>query len=166
MQWLQLVIFKGGYMATISDIIEEFILSALADDDLLQLSRNDLATFFSCAPSQINYVLSTRFTPEKGFIIESKRGGGGCINLIRITDDKENVLKSIYNYLCEEGTLEYNKLLHILERLEKDGIIDNKESELLKITMSDKALANPVNITARLRAQMLKEIVLNLSKRS
>ncbi len=153
-------------MATISDIIEEFILSALADDDLLQLSRNDLATFFSCAPSQINYVLSTRFTPEKGFIIESKRGGGGCINLIRITDDKENVLKSIYNYLCEEGTLEYNKLLHILERLEKDGIIDNKESELLKITMSDKALANPVNITARLRAQMLKEIVLNLSKRS
>ena len=152
-------------MATISDIIEEFILSALADDDLLQLSRNDLATFFSCAPSQINYVLSTRFTPEKGFIIESKRGGGGCINLIRITDDKENVLKSIYNYLCEEGTLEYNKLLHILERLEKDGIIDNKESELLKITMSDKALANPVNITARLRAQMLKEIVLNLSKR-
>ena len=153
-------------MATISDIIEEFILSALADDDLLQLSRNDLATFFSCAPSQINYVLSTRFTPEKGFIIESKRGGGGCINLIRITDDKENVLKSIYNYLCEEWTLEYNKLLHILERLEKDGIIDNKESELLKITMSDKALANPVNITARLRAQMLKEIVLNLSKRS
>ena len=153
-------------MATISDIIEEFILSALADDDLLQLSRNDLSTFFSCAPSQINYVLSTRFTPEKGFIIESKRGGGGCINLIRITDDKENVLKSIYNYLCEEGTLEYNKLLHILERLEKDGIIDNKESELLKITMSDKALANPVNITARLRAQMLKEIVLNLSKRS
>ena len=153
-------------MATISDIIEEFILSALADDDLLQLSRNDLATFFSCAPSQINYVLSTRFTPEKGFIIESKRGGGGCINLIRITYDKENVLKSIYNYLCEEGTLEYNKLLHILERLEKDGIIDNKESELLKITMSDKALANPVNITARLRAQMLKEIVLNLSKRS
>ncbi len=153
-------------MATISDIIEEFILSALADDDLLQLSRNDLATFFSCAPSQINYVLSTRFTPEKGFIIESKRGGGGCINLIRITDDKENVLKSIYNYLCEEGTLEYNKLLHILERLEKDGIIDNKESELLKISMSDKALANPVNITARLRAQMLKEIVLNLSKRS
>lgn len=153
-------------MATISDIIEEFILSALADDDLLQLSRNDLATFFSCAPSQINYVLSTRFTPEKGFIIESKRGGGGCINLIRITDDKENVLKSIYNYLCEEGTLEYNKLLHILERLEKDRIIDNKESELLKISMSDKALANPVNITARLRAQMLKEIVLNLSKRS
>ena len=73
---------------------------------------------------------------------------------------------NIYNYLSEEGTLEYNKLLHILERLEKDGIIDNKESELLKISMSDKALANPVNITARLRAQMLKEIVLNLSKRS
>ena len=80
-------------MASISDVIEQFILQALADDDLLQLSRNDLATFFSCAPSQINYVLSTRFTPEKGFMIESKRGGGGCINLIRLNDEKANVLK-------------------------------------------------------------------------
>ncbi len=153
-------------MATISDIIEEFILSALADDDLLQLSRNDLANFFSCAPSQINYVLSTRFTPEKGFIIESKRGGGGCINLIRINDDKENVLKSIYNYLQEEGSLEYNKLVHILQRLESDGIIAENEKELLKVTMSDKALAMPINMSARLRAQMLREIILNLSKRS
>ena len=153
-------------MATISDIIEEFILSALADDDLLQLSRNDLATFFSCAPSQINYVLSTRFTPEKGFIIESKRGGGGYINLIRITEDKENVLKSIYDYLNKEGVLEYNKLLHILQRLVSDGIIESREEELLKVAMSDKSLASPVNITTRLRAQMLKEIILNLSKRS
>ncbi|MDE6967787.1 MAG: CtsR family transcriptional regulator, partial [Clostridia bacterium] len=106
------------------------------------------------------------FTPEKGFIIESKRGGGGCINLIRINDDKENVLKSIYNYLQEEGSLEYNKLVHILQRLESDGIIADNEKELLKVTMSDKALAMPINMSARLRAQMLKEIILNLSKRS
>lgn len=155
-------------MASISDIIEEFILSALADDDLLQLSRNDLATFFSCAPSQINYVLSTRFTPERGFVIESKRGGGGCINLIRLNEKKSDILKNIYDYLQEEGTLEYTKLLHILQRLQKDEILSKEESDLLAISMSDKALANPVNMTARLRAQMLKEIVLNLqvAKRS
>lgn len=155
-------------MASISDIIEEFILSALADDDLLQLSRNDLATFFSCAPSQINYVLSTRFTPERGFVIESKRGGGGCINLIRLNEEKSDILKNIYDYLQEEGTLEYTKLLHILQRLQKDEILSKQESDLLAISMSDKALANPVNMTARLRAQMLKEIVLNLqvAKRS
>lgn len=153
-------------MASISDIIEEFILSAMADDDLLQLSRNDLATFFSCAPSQINYVLSTRFTPEKGFIVESKRGGGGCINLIRMNEDNANVLKSIYDYLQEENSLEYTKFLHILQRLTEDGIVDKPQAEILKIAMSDKALANPVNITKRLRAQMLKEIILNLSKRS
>jgi len=153
-------------MATISDIIEEFILKALADDDLLQLSRNDLATFFSCAPSQINYVLSTRFTPEKGFVIESKRGGGGCINLIRLNEDKGDVLKSIYDYLQEEGSLEYTKFLHILQRLVTDGMISKNEGELLKIAMSDKALANTLNMTKRLRAQMLKELVLNLSKRS
>lgn len=152
-------------MASISDIIEEFILSALADDNLLQLSRNDLATFFRCAPSQINYVLSTRFTPERGFVIESKRGGGGCINLIRLNEDKEDVLKSLYDFLQEEGSLEYSKFLHILNRLEDDGIISEQESNILKVAMSDKALANPVNITARLRAQMLKEIVLNLAKK-
>lgn len=153
-------------MASISDVIEQFILSAMADDDLLQLSRNDLATFFSCAPSQINYVLSTRFTPEKGFIIESKRGGGGCINLIRLNEEKSDVLKSIYDYLCEEGVLEYNKFLHILQRLEADGILSKEECNILKIAMSDKALANPINITQRLRAQMFKEIILNISKRS
>lgn len=153
-------------MASISDVIEQFILQALADDDLLQLSRNDLATFFSCTPSQINYVLSTRFTPEKGFMIESKRGGGGCINLIRLNDEKANVLKSIYDYLCEESVLEYTKLLHILQRLEADGIVSKAECDILKVAMSDKALANPVNITKRLRAQMFKEIILNLSKRS
>lgn len=153
-------------MATISDVIEEFILSAMADDDLLQLSRNDLATFFSCAPSQINYVLSTRFTPEKGFLIESKRGGGGCINLIRINDDEQSVLSEIYNYLQQEGKLGYNKFLHILHRMVADGIIDKGQSEVLMAAMSDKALANPVNMTDRLRAQMLKEIVLNIQKRS
>lgn len=68
-------------MARLSDIIEEFIKDMLDDaqDNELQIQRNELANKFSCAPSQINYVLTTRFTANKGYYIESRRGGGGCI---------------------------------------------------------------------------------------
>ena len=64
-------------MANISDIIESFLLETLGDNDTLNISRNELANYFACAPSQINYVLSTRFTPDRGYLIESRRGGAG-----------------------------------------------------------------------------------------
>ena len=79
---------------SISDIIEEFIKSSLDDDDFIELSRNDLAKFFSCVPSQINYVLNTRFTLNRGFVVESQRGGNGYIKLVKITDNNNNFLKN------------------------------------------------------------------------
>ena len=67
-------------MAILSDSIEQFIKSLMDDyDEIIEIQRNELADYFSCAPSQINYVLATRFSPEKGYLIESRRGGGGCI---------------------------------------------------------------------------------------
>ena len=63
-------------MANISDIIERFLLDSLEKSDRISISRNELADYFDCAPSQINYVLSTRFTLDRGYIIESRRGGG------------------------------------------------------------------------------------------
>ncbi len=71
-------------MANISDIIEQFILKSLGEDDSVDISRNELANFFSCAPSQINYVLETRFTVDRGFVKESRRGGGGFIKISKI----------------------------------------------------------------------------------
>ena len=71
-------------MAILSDSIEQFIKSLLEEyDEMIELQRNELANYFSCAPSQINYVLATRFSPEKGYYVESKRGGGGHIKLVR-----------------------------------------------------------------------------------
>ena len=84
----------------ISDIIEEFIMSSLDDDDFIELSRNDLAKFFSCVPSQINYVLNTRFTPNRGFVIESQRGGGGYIKVVRVKDNNSNFLTTALE-ICE-----------------------------------------------------------------
>ena len=75
---------KGGKMGkSVSDIIEEFIMSSLDEDKFIEISRNDLAKFFSCVPSQINYVLNTRFTLNRGFLVESQRGGGGYIKVVR-----------------------------------------------------------------------------------
>ena len=69
----------------ISDSIEAFIKDMLTEDEHeVELKRNELAQYFGCAPSQINYVLSTRFTLDDGYITESKRGGGGCIRIVRI----------------------------------------------------------------------------------
>lgn len=152
-------------MANISDIIEEFILSTFGDDDLLQLSRNELANFFSCAPSQINYVLSTRFTPDKGYIVESKRGGGGCIKLIRLNENHEGLLRRLYDDIGAIQVLTANKVANILCRLVNESLITESESKLLMTSMSDKSLSFPVNVAGKLRAQMMREILLELAKR-
>ena len=77
-------------MANISDVIEKFILDAMQHEQSLQISRNELANFFSCAPSQINYVLATRFSNERGFDVSSQRGGGGFIKLTKIVANNSN----------------------------------------------------------------------------
>ena len=73
-------------MANISDLIESFLIDLFGDESSIYISRNELAQYFNCAPSQINYVLSTRFTLDKGFAIESRRGGGGYVTLVRLSD--------------------------------------------------------------------------------
>lgn len=85
-------------MAILSDSIEQFIKSLLEEyDEMIELQRNELANYFSCAPSQINYVLATRFSPEKGYYVESKRGGGGYIKLVRIDTDQHTYISSLLN---------------------------------------------------------------------
>lgn len=73
-------------MKNLADVIENFIISELLreHEDALLVQRNELAERLSCAPSQISYVLSTRFTPERGFIVESRRGSGGFVRIVRM----------------------------------------------------------------------------------
>lgn len=95
-------------MATISDLIEQFIKSLMGESDTISISRNELAQYFDCAPSQINYVLATRFSFEHGFVIESKRGGGGSIRLMKISPSYQELLKRLDEYTTKEG-LTYQK---------------------------------------------------------
>jgi len=150
-------------MANISDIIEQFILSTIGNDNSIYISRNQLAQHFDCAPSQINYVLTTRFTSDRGFIICSKRGGGGYIEIARISGDIDSYL----NNLVSDGIgneLQLQKANHIAERLLSEKIIDEKEFNLIMSVISEKSLVSPFPIKDRLRAQIFKSILETLLK--
>ena len=147
---------------SISDIIEDFIMSSLDDDDFIDLSRNDLAKFFSCVPSQINYVLNTRFTVNRGFVVESQRGGGGYIKLMRVQDNDSNFLKNALE-ICS-SPLNIIQSQQLIKNMQERNLISNKEAEIIKSAVSGKALNYPINIANVLRANILKQIILSLMK--
>ncbi len=149
-------------MKSISDVIEQFIMSSLDDNDFIELSRNDLAKFFSCVPSQINYVLNTRFTINRGFVIESQRGGSGYIKLTRMHDNDSNFLKNSLELCSHPMTVvEANQLL---QNLFDKKLINERETNLLKSTISAKALNNPINIDNTIRSNIIRQVIIELSK--
>ncbi len=147
---------------SISDVIEEFIMSSLDEDKFIELSRNDLAKFFSCVPSQINYVLNTRFTVNRGFVVESQRGGGGYIKVVRVQDNNSNFLKNALD-LCSKplSLVEGNQ---ILEHMRTKKLITEHEMELVKSAISAKALNNPLNLDNQMRANILQQVIIQTMK--
>lgn len=120
-------------MGTLADHIEAYIKQMLrrSEDNSVELSRAQLASDFSCVPSQINYVLATRFTLERGYVVESRRGGGGYIRVahVQVEDDLThavNLLKSIGSQLSE-GRME-----NILARLRDIGLISPAQCNLIR----------------------------------
>lgn len=150
-------------MASRSDIIEQFILDTLAEESFIELSRNDLARFFSCAPSQINYVLNTRFTINNGYVIESVRGGAGFIKVSKLNDDRANFNQLLQICAQPLNAMEGNQ---ILDNLLSRDLISVAENQILKRAISTKALNNPLNMEEMLRANILKEIIIEIMKRS
>ena len=135
-------------MASRSDIIEQFILDTLAESQFIELSRNDLAKFFACAPSQINYVLNTRFTVNNGYVIDSVRGGAGFIKVTRLTNTKANLQNLLT--LCNQPLSEIDGY-QILDNLTARKMLTANEGQMLKRTISTKALNNPLNMEEILR---------------
>ncbi len=150
-------------MANISDVIEQFILKTMGDDESVDISRNELASFFSCAPSQINYVLETRFTIDKGFVKESRRGGGGFIKISKINlDNDEYVSNLILESVGDE--LSQKRLSQILDKLKNENIISQKEKEIIFSALSDSSLAMPFTIKDNIRAKSFKNVLTTLMK--
>lgn len=149
-------------MQNISDIIEKFIIASMGDSNSVEISRNALAEHFSCVPSQINYVLDTRFTVDKGFVKESKRGGSGYIKISRIDSSDKN--KYLTSLLIESvgDELSGKRLGQILDKLLADEIIDEDKKVIIETALSDDSLEMPFTIKEKVRAKSFKNILLKL----
>jgi len=150
-------------MARLSDIIEEFIKEMIEEmDGDIEIQRNELANYFKCVPSQINYVIDTRFTSEKGYYVESRRGGGGHIKIRRINfSNPSSYLMHIINSLGEHITQQSAEVF--IRNFVDYGIITEREAALLVAATSDKALSSiPVNFRDGTRASILKNMLVSL----
>ncbi len=143
-----------------SDMIESFIKDLFDDEDYIEIQRNDLAEHFNCVPSQINYVISTRFKPSQGYYVESKRGGGGYISIRKINVTKSNYLMHIISSIGEQITAQEVDIF--ISNFLSYGIISEKEAKLLKVATSDNVLTISQDIRDKLRANIFKNMLVNL----
>lgn len=145
----------------LSDSIESFIKTLLSQEETeVELKRNELAEYFGCAPSQINYVLATRFTLDDGYVIESRRGGGGYIRIVRVVDSGASRL----SYLVNEriGTaLSSEEASRLIGQLAEQQVITAAEGEIMRAATSAQALSIPVpdQMKDALRARTMKAML-------
>ncbi len=152
-------------MANISEVIEQFIIASLGDNDSVDISRNSLAEYFSCAPSQINYVLDTRFTIDRGFVKESRRGGSGFIKISRLkqSDDFDYLNSLVIDSIGDELT--FKRMSQILDKLLSDKIVDENGKKLIEASLSEDSLSMPFTIKDKVRAKAFKNVLIELMKK-
>lgn len=137
----------------ISDRIEAFICELTkADDGWVELGRNELAGIFNCVPSQINYVISTRFTPEKGYAVESRRGGGGFIKIRRVSQNAGEVIAGISDEMSAE------EVKNVVGMCVTGGAIDQRSARLIMTAVGDREIETGKN-AGRIRASLLKNML-------
>lgn len=145
----------------VSDLIEEFIKDLFQDEqDYIEIQRNNLAEQFNCVPSQINYVIATRFKPSQGYYVESKRGGGGHIRIRKISNTKQDYLMYIINNIGDTLTSQDVDIL-ISDFLSYDFITE-KEAKLLKVATSDNVLQLDKETKDKVRSRIFKNMLINL----
>lgn len=147
-------------MARLSDIIEEFIKQLLQDNDEseLQIQRNELANYFRCAPSQINYVLTTRFTTDRGYYVESKRGGGGCIIIKHMDFNHDKKLMQAINLQIGDS-ITFDKSVKIINYLQENDLVSEREAYMIKMAINDRILNLLQENKNTFRAELLKSML-------
>lgn len=146
-----------------SDIITAHILNMLeqSEFDTAEIQRNEFASLIGCVPSQINYVLASRFTPEHGFVIESRRGGGGYIRISRVRLDKSSALMHIINSVGSE--LDASSARILIENSRGAELISNQAAELMQAAISSTVLRQiPPPFRDSFRAAAIKQMLLTL----
>ena len=149
--------------------IEKYLLDLLneqADEDFIQLRRKELAEIFGCVPSQINYVLRSRFSPEQGYLIESRRGGSGYIKILKITCSSPEQKSSHLNDIIG-NSISISEARRLLEYLQDRELITGRERLLIEIALKEsdnQAQLNDIDDSARQEnnADMLRHMLTSL----
>ena len=142
----------------ISDLIASFLQDSLdtAEDGVLEVQRSELAQRFNCVPSQINYVMSTRFSPERGYIVESRRGGNGYI---RVRVDRQTLMMHVINSLGSSVDLASARA--ILSNLVQSGALERDMGQTILTAVGDKALSRvPRESRDAVRADILRQVLI------
>lgn len=145
----------------LSDLITEEIIRMLneSNDNVAEIQRNELAALMGCVPSQINYVLSSRFTPEHGYIIESRRGGGGYIKIKRVRLNRSSAIMHIINSVGDSIDAMSARIL--TENCLQSGIIDEATAKIFKAIIGEPVMKRlPTEYRDVLRASLLKQVLL------
>ena len=146
-----------------SDLVAQYILNMLeAQDGCAEIQRNELAGSLGCVPSQINYVITSRFTPEQGYIVESRRGGGGYIRICRVNMDKGTAIMHIVNSVGK--TLDRATAEAMLNNMLQREMMQLQTAKVIAAALSDRTLAG-VEQDKRdaLRAALFKNMIITLN---
>jgi len=147
----------------ISDIIEQYLKKVLdmSDRDIVEIKRSEVAGKFECVPSQINYVINTRFTLERGYIVESKRGGGGYIRIMKVkTNDAAHLIDQLVQ-LIQKSVSQANAE-DVIFRLVEEKVISTREAKIMLSVIDRSVLFIELPFRDELRARMLKAMLTSL----
>lgn len=146
-------------MPNLADLIEEFIKTSFEQisGEILEIQRNEMASHFQCAPSQINYVLTTRFTVDKGYFVESRRGGGGYIRIKKLKIKGDDFLRHIIDYI--DDSISSSKAEMLIKRIWEQGIITDREYNILNAVISPYNYNLTIQERDRVRAKILKSML-------
>ena len=146
----------------LTNLIEDFIKEMIAEENgTIELKRNELAGRFGCVPSQINYVISTRFSPERGYIVESRRGGGGYIKIKRVMPKPGNRMMHIVNAIG--NYVSYADAAAIVRNCYDYDLISEKEARIILAAITEKSIPREQPQQDVLRARMLKNILVAIA---
>ncbi|MBQ3022605.1 MAG: CtsR family transcriptional regulator [Clostridia bacterium] len=145
-----------------SDIIEKMLIDMLKESDgNVEIQRNTLAGELNCVPSQINYVIQTRFTPERGYIIESRRGGGGGVRIRTVKTDRSTYPMHIVNAVG--STLSYRTAAVFVQNLVDYECITPREAHIILGAVNDKVLPFTADIRDSVRARIFKSMLISIA---
>jgi transcriptional regulator CtsR len=151
-------------MRNISDIIEQYLKQILSNSDgSIEIKRSELAEEFNCVPSQINYVISTRFTVEKGYIVESKRGGGGYIRITKVGLDRNKALhRTILDIIG--NSISSREAEGFIQRLLEEQVLTAREARMMRAVVCSDIVALPSGMRDQVRASHLTAMLVAILK--